>query len=115
MHWTPGDNDIEALAEIAKSDPQIAYSAYVFGTSKRWQFVCRTTPGISDSMQKLEDKIRSVLIPAIVGKDYVPDELRMVYSVPARMGGLGICNPAEDAEFEYSNSCIATRQPAEAI
>ena len=53
--WT---KDIEALAEIAKSDPQIAYSAYVFGTSKRWQFVCRTTPGISDSMQNM--KIRSV-------------------------------------------------------
>ena len=43
--WT---KDIDALAEIAQSEPQLAYNAYVFGTSRRWQFVCRTTPGIAD-------------------------------------------------------------------
>ena len=47
--------DIEALAEIARIDPQLAYSGYAFGTSKRWQFVCRTTPGIGNPLKKLEE------------------------------------------------------------
>ena len=42
--WT---EDIEALAKIAEYDPQLVYTAYVFGTSRRWQYVCRTTPKIS--------------------------------------------------------------------
>ena len=46
--------DIGALVHIAKHDPQLAYSAYVFGTSKRWKFVCRTTPHITEAMQKLK-------------------------------------------------------------
>ena len=41
--WTA---DIQALVKMAEYDPQLAYSAYVFGTSRRWQFVCRTTPNI---------------------------------------------------------------------
>ena len=32
--------DVEALVKIAEYDPQLAYAAYVFGTSHRWQFVC---------------------------------------------------------------------------
>ena len=33
------EKDINALAAIAASEPQLAYSAYVYGTSHRWQFV----------------------------------------------------------------------------
>ena len=43
--------DIDALAEIAESDPQLVYNAYVFGTSRRCQFVCRTTQGIADYLK----------------------------------------------------------------
>ena len=39
--------DIKALAKNVEYDPQLAYTADVFGTSKRWQYVCRTTPKIS--------------------------------------------------------------------
>ena len=39
--------DVNALAKVAETEPQLAFAAYLFGTSKRWQFVCRTTPNIS--------------------------------------------------------------------
>ena len=35
-------DDVNALAKIAKSEPQLAYAAYVYGMSKRWAFLCRT-------------------------------------------------------------------------
>ena len=39
--------DIEDLARIAGKEPQLDYAAFVYGTSKRWNYVCRTTPNIS--------------------------------------------------------------------
>ena len=41
-------DDVNALAKIAKTEPQCAYSAlYVYGMSKRWTFICRTTPDVN--------------------------------------------------------------------
>ena len=105
--WT---KDIDALVEIARSEPQLAYTAYVFGTSRRWQFVCRTTPGVSAAMEKLEEIVRGKLIPAIFGGRIISDDLRKVFRLPARLGGLGLLNPVEEAEHEYQNSIIMTSQ-----
>ena len=70
--WT---EDVQALAKIAEYDPQLVYTAYVFGTSKRWQYVCRTTPKIS-VLKKLEEVIKSKLIPKIIGKEFSSDKMR---------------------------------------
>ena len=34
-----GIDDVIALADIAKSEPQLAYAA-IYGMSKRWAFLC---------------------------------------------------------------------------
>ena len=107
--------DIEGLSKIASSEPQLAYSAFVFGTSRRWNFTTRTTPGISELLHALEYKIKDTFIPAIVGKLFVPDYLRDIFSLPAKMGGLGITNVEETAEMEYKNSLQATASLADAI
>ena len=60
--------DIDSLADIAKTEPQLAYAAYVYGMSKRWMFLSRTTPCITEEMKILEHHIKETLIPAIVGK-----------------------------------------------
>ena len=52
--------DIEALAKIEDSDPQLAYSAYIFWTSRRWQLLCRTTPNVSKTLESLEILIKQV-------------------------------------------------------
>ena len=110
--WT---KDIDALIEVAKYEPQLAYIAYVFGTSRRWQFLCRTTPGIAATLSKLEDQIKGKLIPAIFGERTISDDLRKVCSLPARLGGLGLLNPVEEATHEYECSKIMTQQITEAI
>ena len=76
--------DIEELANIAQFEPQLAYAAYIFGTSKRWQFLCRTTPGISKMLEPLESIIEGTLIPALVGKRKCSGELRQVFALPTR-------------------------------
>ena len=112
---TDWEKDIKALAEIAVSEPQLAYSAYIYGTSRRWQFVCRTTPGIADSMKRLEELIRTKLLPAVIGGQEISDELRAILQLPARMGGLGFADPNAEADWEYVNSQRITTQIAESI
>ncbi len=107
--------DITGLAEIASAEPQLAYAASVYGTSKRWNFLARTTPGISSLLYRLEYHIKDVFIPAILGKIHVQDDLRCVFSLPARMGGLGIGIISETADLEYANSTMATQDLVDAI
>ena len=109
------EKDIDALAEIAISEPQLAYAAYIYGTSRRWQFVCRTTPGISEVMVNLETLIRKKLLPAILGCDHISDQLRVILQLPARMGGMGFLNPSLEADSELSNSKDITAQLVEFI
>ena len=40
-------------------------------------------------MKKLEYEIKETLILAIVGKNYISDDTRRKFSLPARLGGLG--------------------------
>ena len=112
LEWS---KDIDALTDIARSEPQLAYSAYIFGTARRWQFVCRTTPGISEHLRELEERIREKLIPAIMGGRQPSDDMRLIYSLPARMGGLGFQDPSAEASTDYECSMRITAQLANAI
>ena len=57
--------------------------------------MARTTPNISEHLYALEYHIKEVFIPAIIGKIFVPDKLRRIFSLPAKLGGLGIHNITE--------------------
>ena len=107
--------DIEDLSHIAKNEPQLAYSAYTYGVSKRWMFLARTTPNIAEQMKKLEYYIRESLIPPIVGKEHIDDTSRKIFALPAKLGGLGINNPSDMSNIEYENSILATQQLTDAI
>ena len=57
--------EIEALAEIAETQPHAAFAAFTHCVKHKWNFIVRTTPGIGDLLQPLEDKIVICLLPAI--------------------------------------------------
>ena len=100
--------DVEQLAEIAKDEPQLAYSAYTKALCMRWCFLQRTIPDTKEYFVPLEDTIREKLIPAIIGRE-VTDVERKIISLPVRMGGLGIQNPTLTAEIEFQNSSVVTQ------
>ena len=108
--------DLKQLSEIASREPQVAYSAFIYGLSKRWTYVCRTTPEISELLKPLEHSIQELFIPAILDRVFsCTDILRQVFSLPQRDGGLGIFNMTEVSDAEYGFSIRATKQLAEAI
>ena len=99
---------LEKLSEVGKTEPHAAYSSYVFGLSHKWRYLQRTVPDVSHLFQRLEDTIYATFIPAIVGRNITPLE-RKLMSLPAKLGGMGIGNPVEDAPYEYEYSKLATK------
>ncbi len=59
------------MSDIAAREPQAAYAAFIYGTSKRWLFVARTTPNIADYLKHLDWLINETFIPAIIDKEYI--------------------------------------------
>ena len=108
--------DLKQLSDIATREPQIAYSAFVFGLSKRWNYVCRTTPNIAEQLKTLEHVTREEFIPAILDRIHsCTDELRETFTLPPKFGGLGIPDMTKNADSEYLYSQLATKKLTAAL
>ena len=83
------------LAKIAKTQPHAAYAAFTHGLISRWTYtlkVCSHTP--ESALRPLEEVISNELIPNLT-RQPSPNELtRQLLALPARLGGLGLTNPA---------------------
>ena len=108
-------HDIEDLARIAAKEPQLAYAAFVYGTSKRWNYVCRTTPDIGVLLKPLENVIKETFLPAIIGKSFIDDTFRDMISLPSKLGGMSIPDVTQVSDREYKNSLRVTNQLTNAI
>ena len=63
----------------------------------------RTLPDIEILLQPLERAISDVLIPLLIGRNCSETE-RNLKALPVRMGGLGLIDPSDSADAEYSAS-----------
>ena len=95
--------EVTRLAEFARSQPQASYAAFTFGLRHRWTYFMRTLPDIENLLQPLERAISDVLIPSLIGRNCSEAERDLV-ALPVRMGGLGLINPSDSADAEYSAS-----------
>ena len=96
-------SEVTLLAEFATSQPQACYAAFTFGLRHKWTYFMRTLPDIEDLLEPLERAISDVLIPSLTEHKCSVAE-RKLLALPARVGGLGMTNPSESAESEYSAS-----------
>ena len=101
-------NEIRILSQIAKTEPQAAYSCFTSGWKHKLTYFMRTIPGISELLQKLDVVIDTEFIPSITG-GITPSRLeRSLLSLPTKLGGLGIPIFSEISMSEYNNSCMLT-------
>ena len=94
-------SEVTLLAEFASSQPQACYAAFTFRLRHKWTYFMRTLPDIEDLLEPLERAISAVLIPSLTEHNCSVAK-RKLLAIPARMGGLGMTNPSESAESEYS-------------
>ena len=106
--------DIKELANIGKDEPQLAYAAYNKSLCMRWNFIQRTIPNIELHFERVEEAIKEIFIPSIIGRK-VSDIERQIIALPTRYGGLGILNPVETSKIEYETSIRVTKHLTELI
>ena len=94
---------MENLSLIAKSQPHAAYSAYIHGFQHKFRYFLRTIEGIEDELKPLDDMISNNLIPSITGFQLSETE-RELFSLPVRLGGMGLESIASIANDEFSMS-----------
>ncbi|KAG0711346.1 hypothetical protein GWK47_020786 [Chionoecetes opilio] len=108
--------EVGVLSDIAKTEPYAAYSAFTHGLQQRWSFVKRTIPGISHLLKPLEKSIRKTFLPALLKTNFIiGEEVRVLLSLPLRLGGMGITSPEKMAEEENRDSINLTRSLTEKI
>ena len=107
-------NLVRQLADIAKTEPQAAYAAFIAGFCGRLNYFIRTTPNLSTILE-LDQVITNELIPAITDGLVVSSEERVLLSLPVKLGGLGIPIFAESCKTEYQNSLLVYSQQVAAI
>ena len=60
-------------------------------------------------MQPLEDVIRSKLIPNLTGQSAPSNTERELFSLPARLGGMGLINPSTLSQSEFHSSSLISQ------
>ena len=78
-------------------------------------FLCRTTPGVDEYINPLEDCLRMRLIPTLTGRNAVCDSIRSILSLPVCLGGLGLINPIRKAATSYTDSTYILSPIVESI
>jgi hypothetical protein len=101
--------DLRVMTEIAKDEPQAAYTGFTRGLCHRWSYLQRTVPDISNCFEPLEKVIREEFIPVLVGRS-ISDHERCIFELPVRFGGMGVSNPVKTADNEFKNSMYVSEK-----
>ena len=94
---------IKKLADHSKVSPQSVYKAYTQGVQHKITFITRTTPDSHILLHETEKVISDELLPKMLGKNDFDQNLRKVFSLPIKDGGLNILMP-DDRTHEYAHS-----------
>ena len=102
------------MTKIAASQSQAAFSAFTKSVQFQWTYVQRVTPDCQSLFTDLETAIWEKFLPTVMGSDVSCAE-RVLLSLPARWGGLGIFNPTETADMSFKMSRHATDVVVQAV
>ena len=100
--WT---DELKTLSTISSSQPHAAFAALTHGMSSKWSYLSRTTPCISQYLEKL---LQCHLIPKLTGRPPPNKTDRDLFALAARLGGLGIIIPSQQSDREFKSSMLVT-------
>uniref|UniRef100_A0A1X7VKB1 Uncharacterized protein n=1 Tax=Amphimedon queenslandica TaxID=400682 RepID=A0A1X7VKB1_AMPQE len=109
--WT---SIVEKLTVIAKTQPQLAYSAFTRSVQSQWAYLQRVVPDCGSSFIPLEQLISQRFIPTIFSCEISPTE-RSHLTLPARLGGLNIQDPTLTSTTNYTTSRRLTSPIVDAL
>ena len=95
-------------------EPQATYAALTKSFQNEWTFLQRVVAGCDQAFRDLEYTLFSQFLPVLFGCEITPSE-RQLFSLPTRLGGLGILDPTTSASRFYQASVHATSVLSAAI
>jgi hypothetical protein len=105
---------VEKLSIAAKDQPQAAFSALTKSLQCEWSYCQRVVADSAAFFQPLEIALKEKFLPAIFDGE-VSESDRTLFSLPARLGGIGVRNPVLSAPTAYATSRDATSKISDAI
>ena len=108
------EEEIKTLLEIACTQPHAAYAALVHGVIRKYTFVMRTVPNISTMLKHLDEAIDDFIKVILQGYTF-NDAERLLFSLPAKYGALGIIIQSMRSDLEYQNSLKITKVMSENV
>ena len=100
--WTDA---IGALAQAAHKYPQTTYAAMQKSLQQEWQYVQRVVKNTSNSFTPVEEALHQVFLAALFGDSLSADDsMRRLMALPVKSSGLGLPNPTQTAQTNYSTS-----------
>ena len=104
--WTA---DLDLLCDIAESQPQATYAAFVHGVHGRWAYFLRSCSILVDHLNCLEWKIRYKFITTLSGRSSINDLERDWLGLPNCFGVLGPIYPTQYSSSQYQASLAITQ------
>ena len=99
---------------MAESQPQAAYAALSKSLQFEWSYLQRVLLNCDASIAPLHDVIHKRFWPSVFGGQISTAELHL-FSLPTRLGGMGIFDPVELAKAAYTTSRASTNMVVNAI
>ena len=95
---------IQSLSEIAKCQPQCAYSGFIGGFVNKFTYHIRVIGNIKEYLQPVDDAIDNMLIPSLSEGHRCSALERKLLALPVKLGGLAIPVISEISETDHQNS-----------
>ena len=103
---------LRILSQIARTQPQAAYSAFITGFRHKISFYMRTISGVSTQLKPLDEVEQSEFISVITGGVFCNEMERKLIVLPPKLGVLGIFAEISNDEFENCiklTECLSTK------
>ena len=100
---------LEVLTNFACTEPHSAFSGFIHGLSHCYTYFMRTIPEISHLLKLVVDAIDIFVKVLLQGYAFNPTE-RVLFSLPAKYGGMGLIIPSEICQEEYDNFREITKE-----
>ena len=103
-------DQLNVLSDIAMTEPQAAYSAFIKGFRHKLNYHLRVMKGMENQLQAFDDLIKNKFIPAITGGRVISNDERLLLSLPVRLGGMAIPIFSSNASSDYEDSRKLSKQ-----
>ena len=100
---------VEILTKFTCTEPHGAFSGFIHGLRHRYTYFMRTILEISHLLKPLDDNIDTFIKVLFQGCTFNPTE-RVLFSLPAKYGGMGLIIPSEICQEKYENSRAITKE-----